>query len=129
MSVPTSKRHNALRRAGFSAATILPGESAAEFEKLHQALICRVQAEWCSRRRDRRFVGAPALAQEESRHLSHCRAGPSARDRNPRGGHFGTDPEFAGIRGSLGFLTRLSRKRNALQKLKRAKTQRSVPSR
>ena len=39
MSVPTSKRHNALRHAGFSAATILPGESAAEFEKLHQALI------------------------------------------------------------------------------------------
>ena len=37
--MPSSKRNNALKHAGFSAATILPGESAAEFEKLHQALI------------------------------------------------------------------------------------------
>jgi hypothetical protein len=39
MGLPASRRHNALKHAGFSAATILPGESAAEFEKLHQALI------------------------------------------------------------------------------------------
>jgi hypothetical protein len=39
MGLPASKRHNALKHAGFSAATILPGESAAEFEKLLQALI------------------------------------------------------------------------------------------
>jgi hypothetical protein len=39
MSVPASRRHNALKHAGFSAATILPGESAAEFEKLRQAVI------------------------------------------------------------------------------------------
>jgi hypothetical protein len=39
MGLPASKRHNALKHAGFSAATLLPGETAAEFEKLHQALI------------------------------------------------------------------------------------------
>jgi hypothetical protein len=39
MGLPTSKRPNALEHAGFSAATLLPGESAAEFEGLHQALI------------------------------------------------------------------------------------------
>ena len=38
MGLPASRRHNALKHAGFSAATILPGESSAEFEKLHQAL-------------------------------------------------------------------------------------------
>jgi hypothetical protein len=39
MGLPTSKRPNAIKHAGFSAATLLPGESAAEFEELHQALI------------------------------------------------------------------------------------------
>jgi hypothetical protein len=39
MGLPASKRYNALKHAGFSAATLIPGESAAEFEKLHQALV------------------------------------------------------------------------------------------
>jgi hypothetical protein len=39
MGLPASRCHNALKHAGFSAATILPGESEVEFEKLHQALI------------------------------------------------------------------------------------------
>ena len=38
MSVHNNRRLNALKHAGFSATSILPGESAAEFEKLHQAL-------------------------------------------------------------------------------------------
>jgi len=36
------KRHPALRHAGYSVTTILPGENAAEFEKLHRDLI----SEW-----------------------------------------------------------------------------------
>ena len=39
MSVPVKKRPNALKHAGYSATSILPGESAAEFEKLHKGLI------------------------------------------------------------------------------------------
>ena len=39
MTVPVKKRRNALKHAGYSATSILPGESAADFEKLHQALI------------------------------------------------------------------------------------------
>jgi hypothetical protein len=38
-SIPNNRRHNALKYAGFSATSILPGEDAAEFEKLHQALV------------------------------------------------------------------------------------------
>jgi hypothetical protein len=39
MSVHNNRRRNALKHAGYSATSILPGESAAELEKLHQALI------------------------------------------------------------------------------------------
>ncbi len=39
MTVPVKNRHNALKHAGYATTSILPGESAAEFEKLHQALI------------------------------------------------------------------------------------------
>jgi hypothetical protein len=39
MGVHSDRRSNALKHAGFSATSVLPGESAAEFEKLHQALI------------------------------------------------------------------------------------------
>jgi hypothetical protein len=39
MSVHNDRRRNALKHAGYSATSILPGESAAELEKLHQALI------------------------------------------------------------------------------------------
>ena len=39
MSVHNNRGRNALKHAGFSATTILPGESAAEFEKLHEALV------------------------------------------------------------------------------------------
>ena len=39
MSVPNNRRRNALKHAGFSATTILPGRGRAEFEKLHQALV------------------------------------------------------------------------------------------
>jgi hypothetical protein len=34
-----NRRRNALKHAGFSATSVLPGEDAAEFEKLHQALV------------------------------------------------------------------------------------------
>ena len=39
MSVHNNRRRNALKHEGFSATTIIPGEDAAEFEKLHQALV------------------------------------------------------------------------------------------
>jgi hypothetical protein len=39
MTVRIQKRHSALKHAGYSATSILPGESAAEFAKLHQELI------------------------------------------------------------------------------------------
>lgn len=39
MSVHNNSRHNALKHAGYSGTSILPGESPAELEKLHQALI------------------------------------------------------------------------------------------
>ncbi len=42
MTVRIKKRHPALKHAGYCASKVLPGESAAEFEKLHQELI----SEW-----------------------------------------------------------------------------------
>jgi hypothetical protein len=42
MTVRIKKRHPALKHAGYSATGILPGESAAEFGKLHQELICEL---------------------------------------------------------------------------------------
>jgi hypothetical protein len=39
MTVRIKKQHPALKHAGYSATSILPGESAAEFKKLHQDLI------------------------------------------------------------------------------------------
>jgi hypothetical protein len=39
MSVQSKKYHPAIKHAGYSATTILPGESQAEFEKLHRDLI------------------------------------------------------------------------------------------
>jgi hypothetical protein len=39
MTVRIQKRHSALKHAGYSATSLLPGESAAEFAKLHQDLI------------------------------------------------------------------------------------------
>jgi hypothetical protein len=39
MTVRIPKRHAALKHAGFSATSILPGESATEFAKLHEDLI------------------------------------------------------------------------------------------
>jgi len=41
MPVRVKKSHPALKHAGYSATTILPGESAAEFEKLHRDLIAK----------------------------------------------------------------------------------------
>ena len=39
MILQNNRRRNALKHAGFSATSILPGEGAAEFETLHQALV------------------------------------------------------------------------------------------
>ena len=39
MGVQNNRRPNALKHAGYSATSILPGESAAELETLHQALV------------------------------------------------------------------------------------------
>ena len=44
MTVRIQKRHSALKHAGYSATSILPGESAAEFAKLHQDLIAEFSA-------------------------------------------------------------------------------------
>ncbi len=42
MSIQVKKLHSALKHAGYSATTILPGENAAEFEKLHRDLIAEL---------------------------------------------------------------------------------------
>lgn len=39
MAIRVKKLHPALKHAGYSALSVLPGESAAEFEKLHRNLI------------------------------------------------------------------------------------------
>lgn len=39
MTFPIKQRHPALKHAGYSATTILPGENEAEFKKLHRELI------------------------------------------------------------------------------------------
>jgi hypothetical protein len=58
MSVHNNRRRNALKHAGFSATSILPGEDAAEFEKLHQALVSE-------------FGPTGALEQETVASLAH----------------------------------------------------------
>jgi hypothetical protein len=58
MSVPNNRRRNALKHAGFSATSILPGEDAADFEKLHQALVSE-------------FRPTGALEQETVESLAH----------------------------------------------------------
>ncbi len=58
MSVQNNRRRNALKHAGFSATSILPGEDAAEFEKLHQALVTE-------------FRPTGALEQETVASLAH----------------------------------------------------------
>jgi hypothetical protein len=42
MPIRKKKRHPALKHGGYAATTILPGESAAEFEKLHRKLIAEL---------------------------------------------------------------------------------------
>jgi hypothetical protein len=58
MSVHNNRRRNALKHAGFSATSILPGEDAAEFENLHQALVSE-------------FRPTGALEQETVASLAH----------------------------------------------------------
>ena len=53
-----NRRRNALKHAGYSATSILPGEDAAEFEKLHQALVSE-------------FRPTGALDQETFESLAH----------------------------------------------------------
>jgi hypothetical protein len=45
MPVRVKKRHSALKHGAYSATTILPGERAAEFEKLHRNLIAELTPE------------------------------------------------------------------------------------
>ena len=52
MTIGSKKPHPALRHAGYSVTTILPGEDAAEFAKLHRDLI----SEWT---RTARSMGKP----------------------------------------------------------------------
>jgi len=42
MPVQVKKHHPALKHAGYAATGILPGESSAEFEKLHRDLIAEL---------------------------------------------------------------------------------------
>ena len=42
MTVRVKKLHPALKHAGYAATSMLPGENAAEFEKLHQGLIAEL---------------------------------------------------------------------------------------
>jgi hypothetical protein len=42
MSTPTKKTPPALKHAGFSCTSVLPGEDASEFEKLHRAIVAEL---------------------------------------------------------------------------------------
>ena len=42
MSIPTKKPPPALKHAGFSCTSVLPGEDASEFEKLHRAIVAEL---------------------------------------------------------------------------------------
>jgi hypothetical protein len=43
MSIPTKKTPPALKHAGFSCTSVLPGEDATEFEKLRQAIVAELE--------------------------------------------------------------------------------------
>ena len=125
MSVPTSKRHNALRHAGFSAATILPGESAAEFEKLHQALIAEFRPNGAL---EEETVASLAHLLWRKKNLVTFRLAERARQRATEiqeAAISGPTLVPAGIRRSFGYSTRRSRKWSALPKPRRAKSSKS----
>ena len=120
MSVPTSKRHNALRHAGFSAATILPGESAAEFEKLHQALISEFRPNGALEEETVASLAHLLWRKKNSSHLSPCRAGPAARDRIQEAAISEPNSNPPGSDGALDFDAAFAQKERAA-KPRRAK--------
>ena len=70
MTVRIKKGPSALKHAGYSATSILPGESEAEFSKLHADLV----REWTPNgvlEDEIVAYGAPRVAQEKTRNVSH----------------------------------------------------------
>jgi hypothetical protein len=74
MSVRFKKIHPALKHAGYSATTLLPGEDRTAFEKLHRALIAEFIPVGALEEDIVRRSRSARLAQAKSGYLSHCRA-------------------------------------------------------
>ena len=123
MGLPASKRHNALKHAGFSAATILPGESAAEFEKLQQSLIAEFRPNGAL---EEETVASLAHLLWRKRNLSTFRLAELARQRVTEIQEAiisaGPNSEFDRVPMERTISKRLSRKTSALPKPKRAKS-------
>ena len=73
MSIRAKKHHPALKHAGYSATSILPGEDAAEFEKLRQDLIAELAPSGVLEDKIVADLARPGLAQAESCNVSSCR--------------------------------------------------------
>jgi hypothetical protein len=83
MTVRIKKGPSALKHAGYSATSILPGESEAEFSKLHADLVREWTPNGVLEDEIVASHGAPRVAQEKTRNVSSCEACPAADDRNP----------------------------------------------
>jgi hypothetical protein len=83
MPVRVKKSHSALKHGGYSATTILPGESKADFEKLHRDLIDDLTPNGSLEEPYRCDRGAVSMAFAESRNVSNrgARSEPSPATR------------------------------------------------
>ncbi len=78
MPARVKKLHPALKHAGYSATSVLPGESAAEFEKLHQELIAELAPDGAL---ENDIVATMARLVWRKRNLMTFRIAELARDR------------------------------------------------
>ena len=83
MTIRIKKAHPAFKHAGYSATTILPGESETEFAKLHGDLV----SEWAPNGAlESEVVASMAHLLWRRKNLAtfRCGACPAANDANPR---------------------------------------------
>jgi hypothetical protein len=78
MSARVKKTHPALKHGGYSATTILPGESAAEFDKLHRDLIAELNPDGVL---ENDIVATMAMALWRKQNLGTFRIAERVRDR------------------------------------------------
>lgn len=82
MTERIKKPHPALQHGGYSATSILPGESAAEFEKLRQGLISELTPNGALQQETVETIAHLAW-QKKSSHISNCGACSTAHDTDP----------------------------------------------